>query len=128
VLPVETSGKVVRQQCQKAFYVSPFMDMDLRYEFRISKPDKRIAVAILARAGRGASMVAVLAASRRDFSDIVLLRTLLTMGTITLKVTAAIHWEALRLSLKRIRLRPRPSRLARAVTNVAEGDTGLHSP
>jgi DUF1365 family protein len=128
VLPVETSGKVVRQQCQKALYVSPFMGMDLDYQFRISESGKRIAVAILARADRRPAMVAVLGASRRGFSDIVLLRAFLTIGAITLKVTAAIHWEALRLWLKRIRLRPRSPAPARAATIVVDGNTGLHSP
>jgi DUF1365 family protein len=128
VLPVETSGKVVRQKCQKALYVSPFMGMDLGYQFRISDSGKRIAVAILAHAGGRPAMVAVLDASRRDFTDIVLLRTFFTMGAMTFKVTAAIHWEALRLWLKRIRFRPRPSASARAATVVVEGDRGPHSP
>ncbi len=52
VIPVEESGQVVRQQCQKVFYVSPFMDVDLRYDFRVSQPGDDISVAIRARAGR----------------------------------------------------------------------------
>jgi len=38
---------------------------------------------------------------------------------VTLKVIAAIHWEALRLWLKGLRLRPRPQKLDRMITIVS---------
>jgi DUF1365 family protein len=46
------------------------------------------------------------------------LRQFLTLPLITIKVVAAIHWEALRLWLKGIRLVPRPAPPANAVTIV----------
>ena len=50
VIPVATEANgLVRQRCQKAFYVSPFLDMDMNYEFRVVPPAERIAVAIDAR-------------------------------------------------------------------------------
>ena len=125
VIPVEQNGRVVRQQCQKVFYVSPFMDMNLRYDFRITQPGDHISVAIRARNGRTPAMVAVLSAQRRELSDAALLSALVSMGAVTLKVTAAIHWEALRLWLKRIRLRPRPAAPAHIATIVRRGNAGL---
>jgi uncharacterized protein len=124
VIPVEASGRVVRQQCQKVFYVSPFMDLNLRYDFRITQPGDHISVAIRASNGTSPVMVAVLTARRRDFSDVTLLSALLTMGAITLKVTAAIHWEALRLLSKRIRLRSRPPASVHVATMVSDGHVG----
>src|SRR5262249_44202413 len=117
----------VRQQCRKAFYVSPFLDMALRYQFRVLPPQDRVAIAILAGAGNGPAMTAVLTARRREFSDLILLRALLAMGAITIKVTAAIHWEALRLWLKRIRLRPRPRAPASVCATRPEGTAGLRA-
>jgi len=127
VIPVEQNGRVVRQQCQKLFYVSPFMDMKLRYDFRITQPGDHISVAIRARNGPRTAMVAVLSAERRELSDAALLSALVSMGGVTLKVTAAIHWEALRLWLKRIRLRPRPAAPAHIATIVRNGNAGLRS-
>jgi DUF1365 family protein len=72
-------------------------------------------------------MVAVLSAQRRELSDAALLSALVSMGAVTLKVTAAIHWEALRLWLKRIRLRPRPAAPARNATIVRNGNARLRS-
>jgi DUF1365 family protein len=107
VIPVEDSGRVVRQQCEKVLYVSPFMDLDLRYDFRITPPGEQISVAIRVSDGSRPTMAAVLTARRHAFSDAALVSAFLAMGVVTLKVTAAIHWEAMRLWLKRIRFRPR---------------------
>jgi uncharacterized protein len=41
-------GAVIDQHCRKGFYVSPFMDMDMNYTFRVAVPDQRIMVAIRA--------------------------------------------------------------------------------
>jgi DUF1365 family protein len=108
IIPVTDAGDTVHQRCRKLFYVSPFMDMDLRYDFRIVGPNERIAVGICATS-RGAPVLnAVLTGARHKLSDGNLLRMTLRMPAITLKVMAAIHWEALKLFAKRIGLRQRP--------------------
>jgi DUF1365 family protein len=108
IIPVEHSEPVLRQRCSKAFYVSPFMDMGLQYEFRVASPDERIAVAIRVNAATGPVLNAVLAGERRELNDRTLSRVFLAMPAITWKVTAAIRWEALHLWLKGIRVRQRP--------------------
>jgi len=112
------TGAVIDQQCRKVFYVSPFMDMDLSYQFRVAAPDDRVSVAIRASDRDGMLLVAALSGDRRELSDSVLLRTLATNPLLTLKVIAAIHWHALRLLLKGFRLRPRPLPPAMPVTAV----------
>ena len=102
-------GDGVHHSCDKAFYVSPFMDMDLRYDFVVSQPDDRLSVAIRASKGGLPVMIACLAGSRRALTDTALLRLLVTMPAVTFKVTAAIHWEALRLWCKGLRFRSRHS-------------------
>jgi uncharacterized protein len=124
LIPVESGRDVVRQQCEKAFYVSPFLDMNLRYEFRIKQPDEHISVSIRASSEHEPVMVATLTGTRREFSDLALLRALLATGAITIKVTAAIHWEGLRLWLKRVRLRPRPPAPASMTTIVGDASAG----
>jgi DUF1365 family protein len=61
---------------------------------------------------------AVLTGHRRELCDRNLLHLFFAIPAITLKVIAAIHWEALRLWLKGVRLRPRPAPPAHAVTVV----------
>ena len=84
------------------------MDMDLVYHFRLIEPNKRVAVGINASKGGQRVLHASLAGLRRELTDRALLQISVRIPSITAKVTLAIHWEALRLWLKGMRLRTRP--------------------
>ncbi len=88
------------QSCAKMFFVSPFMAMGLRYEFRVAPPGERLALAIRASGPDGPVLRAALSAQRRDLTDASLLKAGLAVPAIGLKTMAAIHWEAARLWLK----------------------------
>lgn len=94
------------------------MDMDLRYDFRIIGPDERIVVGICASRCGKPVLSAVLAGTREPLTDRNLVRVCMRMPAITLKVIAAIHWEALKLWVKRIGFRRRPAPPVRATTIV----------
>ncbi|MCS0503286.1 DUF1365 domain-containing protein [Ancylobacter mangrovi] len=98
----------LRQKAEKRFYVSPFMDMDLSYAFRVDPPGEALRIAILASDAQGPVLSAVHTARRRPLDDAGLARVLLGQPLLTLKVIAGIHWEALRIWMKGIGLRPRP--------------------
>jgi uncharacterized protein len=102
-------GGPVVQRCAKRFYVSPFMDMELNYSFRVRRPGERVSVVISASDKAGPVLVAGMSGERRELTDAALLRLFLTIPALTLKVIVGIHWEALRLWLKGVRLRPRSS-------------------
>jgi DUF1365 family protein len=107
----------VRSACAKAFFVSPFMSLDMTYDFRLAAPGERAEVAILGREAGGAPlMFARFAARRRPLTDAALLRAFLVHPLVTLKVVAAIHLEALKLLAKGLRLQPKPTPPTRAVT------------
>jgi hypothetical protein len=116
------AGPTIDQRCNKLFYVSPFMDMDMNYTFRVSLPNERIALAIRAADKDGLLLSAALTGNRKPLTDGQLLRLLVTYPFVTLKVVGAIHWHALRLLLKGVRLRPRPSPPAVPVTAVNTGN------
>jgi len=100
VEPVTPGASGVRQGCDKAFFVSPFLPMGLRYEFHVSQPDESLAVAIRVYGPDGVALHAALAGRRRDLSDRALLAVGLRIPAVALKTLAAIHWEAARLWLK----------------------------
>lgn len=106
----------VRQRAGKAFYVSPFMAMDLVYTFRVTPPAASVAVSVLARDGAGPVIATSFSGQRRPLSDAMLLRVFASHPLMTLKVVLGIHWEALRLWGKGLRFRPRPSPPALDVT------------
>lgn len=109
LLPAGTAADgIVRQQARKCFYVSPFMDMDLTYSFRVHPPGEQLRVAILASDAAGPVLSAVHSATRRPLRDGQLAYALLAYPLLTAKVVMGIHWEALRLWAKGIGLRRRP--------------------
>jgi uncharacterized protein len=109
---------VIDQKCRKVFYVSPFMDMAMTYQFRVAVPQECVSVAISTADTDGVMLVAALSANRRALTDAALLRVLVTHPLLTLRVVGAIHWHALRLLLKGVRLRARPHPPAYPVTVV----------
>lgn len=109
LIPVEgPSGEALEQRCLKAFYVSPFMDMNISYTFRIQKPAGRVALAIQGADKEGPVIIASLAGSRRELTDRALLSAFFVYPLLTITVVAGIHWEALKLWIRGMRLRPRP--------------------
>lgn len=99
VLPVEGGGQPIRQHCDKAFYVSPFMPMGLRYDFALSLPADSVGVHVATSDEHGLLLDAWFSGERRPLRDIALLGVLAAYPLVTLKVVAAIHWEALKLWL-----------------------------
>ena len=82
--------------------------MGLRYRFRVHVPDDRVSVAIHVADESRDVLAASLHGSARALHDGSLLRALVTHPLLTLKVSVAIHWHALRLLLKGIRVHPHP--------------------
>lgn len=111
-------GPVLRQGCDKAFYVSPFMDMELAYRFRILPPGRAVAIGVDVHDPEGKVLAAAFAGERRPLDDRTLLRAWLTHPWMTLGVLAAIHWEALKIWLKGEPLRQRPAPPPAPVTVV----------
>lgn len=109
LIPVLVGATVpMRQESQKSLYVSPFMSTDMTYSFVVSPPGERLAVSVTGHDAQGPLIVAKLAAERRALTDASLARLFFTYPLLTLKVIVGIHWEALLLWLKGVRLQHRP--------------------
>ena len=125
VLPVtagEISAAGVRQQQDKLFYVSPFVEMAMRYHFRIRPPGERVQLRILETDRGGPLLAATFNGSRRALDTKELLRAFAALPLVTMKVMAAIHWEALRLWLKGVRLVPRQHAALKTTLRTADGN------
>jgi uncharacterized protein len=92
----------------KGFHVSPFMDMDMEYEWRLTAPGPRLTATIIS-SQRGVRLFDVgLSLRRRELGRWNMLRTLLRYPWMTARVTQAIYWQALRLRGKRCPYYPHP--------------------
>jgi len=95
----------------KAFHVSPFLSMDCRYRWTFNEPGKELRV-LVAESERGAfTFCADLSMVRQPWSAASIRRTLFRFPWMTLKVIAAIHWEALWLWIKRVPVFTHPRKL-----------------
>ncbi len=98
LMPVETPG-IIRQSAPKSMHVSPFFDMQGGYRFALIPPAEKFNVSI--RYGAEVTrFTATMALRGIPFSDEALLRLLLQMPFASVKVVAAIHWQALKLFLR----------------------------
>jgi DUF1365 family protein len=124
LIPVRgDAGETIDQASRKNFYVSPFMPMEMDYRFRVTPPGARMSVIIegfgaLAE-GRGRLITASLSGRRVPLTDGGLLRAVGQAPLLGLKVLGAIHWEALRLWRKKLKLYPQPLPPEQTVTIVA---------
>lgn len=99
---------VIEQSCRKTLHVSPFIAMAAQYRFRLREPGERLWITILEADSEGVLMTATHRAMAAQLSDRNLIAAVLRYPLVTIKVIAAIHWQALRLWLKGVPLLPRP--------------------
>ncbi|QDM17289.1 DUF1365 domain-containing protein [Tardiphaga sp. vice352] len=122
VRPGEHTEAGIRQQQDKLFYVSPFLEMPLRYHFRVLPPGHCVKLRILETDTDGPILAATFNGRRRALTTAALLKSFLALPMVTFKIIAAIHWEALRLWIKGARLVQRPPPDANTVLASAESN------
>jgi len=96
-----------RQTAPKRFFVSPFMDMGMTYDFIVRPPGDDLSVTVAVRRGDAPILTATFAGQHRPLDDRNLMRAFLSHPLLTWKVIAAIHWEAIKLLFKGARYRVR---------------------
>lgn len=106
VAEARAPGAAVRGDADKVFHVSPFMDLAMRYRFRLDEPGARMRSVITQDAGAGTVLVAIHGGTRVALTPANLAKMFFTIPLVSLKIVAAIHWQALRLWLKGARIRP----------------------
>lgn len=98
----------LRQERAKLFFVSPLMDMAMRYTFNLKPPSDAITIRILEQDADGPILAATFHGEAVPVSTASLFAEAMRVPFLTAKVVGAIHFEALRLWLKGIKLRDRP--------------------
>ena len=104
VFRTDPSKKNVQNQCEKKFYVSPFMDLSSKYYFKILDPQNKLSVVIDQRDKEGALLYASQDGIRSELSSKNLILSYIKHPLMTLKIISAIHFEALRLWVKGVKL------------------------
>lgn len=119
LVPIINDDNIVRTEAGKLLHVSPFMDMDMRYRFRLSKPDDQLSLSIRQLDQDGPILNAIFSGKRAPLSDRALIGAFFAYPLMTFKIMFGIHWQAVRLMAKGMRLLAGPKAPAEPVTLVA---------
>lgn len=100
VLPGPDTGDILDTAFDKVFHVSPFNPMQMQYQWRSNTPGERLALHMENHDERGKVFDATLSLKGRPATAAALNGLVLRFPFMTMKVAAAIYWQALRLYLK----------------------------
>jgi DUF1365 family protein len=107
-LPELLPGGSLRYEHEKHLHVSPFMPLDQRYRYEFSEPGEQVFARIDVLEDGKTPLYAVLRGERRELTNASLARALLRYPLMPVQVIGLIHWQALRLWLKRVPFRHKP--------------------
>ena len=108
--------KKIENKCEKKFYVSPFMDLSSKYFFKIYEPQKKLSVVINQIDKQGKLLYASQDGVRSQFTAKNLVFSYIRHPLMTFKIISAIHFEALRLWLKGIKLMKKEKNIKNNIT------------
>lgn len=120
----EPAGQDIHQQCRKQFHVSPFLESNMGYRFTMRPPQedtREMLFSVRAHDAEGCKLVATYRAQRHALTDAALGWHFVSHPLLTLKVITAIHWEALKLWLKGVKVIRKPAPPVHPLTIIRTG-------
>ena len=96
IFKIKNNEEII-QKCRKKFYVSPFMDMETFYNFKLINPNDKLSVFIKQTDADGTILTATQTGDKKEFSYKQLAINFLKYPLMTIKIISSIHYEALLL-------------------------------
>ena len=103
IFKVTKDSNLIQNNCSKKFHVSPFIEMDCTYFFRLLKPGNKISVIIDQYDNEDKILYASQDGRRSDLNTKHLIISYLKHPIMTFKIILAIHFEAFKLWAKGIK-------------------------
>ena len=104
VFNVKKKDNLIENFCNKKFHVSPFIEMDCKYSFKILEPKNKLSVVINQSDQTGKLLYASQDGIRSQLSGKNLIFSYISHPLMTFKIIGAIHFEALKLWIKGVKL------------------------
>ena len=103
IFKINENDNLIKNKCKKKFHVSPFIEMNCIYFFKILKPTNKISLIIDQYDDEGKLLYASQDGNRVDLNNKNLILSYLRHPLMTFKIIAAIHFEAFKLWIKGIK-------------------------
>lgn len=97
-----------RARTRKAFYVSPFNDVDGEYRMRLPEPDDALRLSIVLEREGSPPFVATVTGSRREADTRAAVKSAVAVPLAPLRVVMQIRLQGIRLWARGLPIRPRP--------------------
>ena len=104
IFKTDINHNLIQHTCKKKFHVSPFIEMDCIYFFRLLKPGNKISVIIDQNDKEGKVLYASQDGIRSEMTNANFIKSYLKHPLMTFKIILAIHFEAFKLWTKGIKL------------------------
>lgn len=101
----------------KKMHVSPFMPMDVQYDWVLASPQSRLSIHMANLKDGKRFFDAAMIMRRTEINAASLASVLMRFPLLTTKIIVAIHWQALRLWLKRCPVYLHPKKRRELATN-----------
>ena len=105
------NNEKIEQKCKKKFYVSPFMDMETYYNFKLINPKEKLSIFIRQTDEEETVLTATQTGDKKEFSFNQLLINFFKYPLMTIKIISSIHYEAFFLWKKGAVFRKRDSKI-----------------
>lgn len=104
----ELHGDTFKKVTTKYFYVSPFIDHDDTFDFKLKVPDHKLDIKIDDIDKHGNRFfISTLMGDKKPLTNVALLRCFFSIPFIPLQIMGMIHWQALKLWMKKIPFHPK---------------------
>jgi len=103
IFKLQQTDQVVEHTCKKKFHVSPFIEMDSTYFFKITKPGEKILIYIDQYDNEDKLLVALQEGFKVNLTNKNLVKNYIFHPLMSFKIILAIHFEAFRLWIKGVK-------------------------
>ena len=103
IFKLQKSEELIEHSCRKKFHVSPFIEMNCTYYFKITKPGEKISVYIDQHDNENKLLVALQEGIKVILNNKNLIKVFFSHPIMSFKIILAIHFEAFRLWIKGVK-------------------------
>ena len=104
VFKIDKDNQFLEHSCKKKFHVSPFIEMNCLYYFKILKPTDKLSVVINQNDDSGKLLFASQDGLKNELNNKNLMISYISNPLMSFKIIGAIHFEAFKLWIKGIKL------------------------
>ena len=116
VFKIDKDNQFLEHSCKKKFHVSPFIEMNCLYYFKILKPTDKLSVVINQNDDSGKLLFASQDGLKNELNNKNLMISYISNPLMSFKIIGAIHFEAFKLWIKGIKLVKRKFKIKNNIT------------